>query len=131
MKAKANEKSAYRTLRLAVDIHRRCLKLQADWTAFDPYGAVVYDLMYLADNGMALREDIFNSKDDWNLVDENLRVRPIAPSKKGYALFKEEIKGIEGALRRLYKEPYAKGREVVDAMKDAFKDNIRSLRAVM
>ena len=108
MKAKANEKSAYRTLRLAVDIHRRCLKLQADWTAFDPYGAVVYDLMYLADNGMALREDILNSKDDWNLVDENRRVRPIAPrkkgyafvrslapSKKGYALFKEEIKGIE------------------------------------
>ena len=128
---KAKDKQAIRAFRLAVDIHRRCVKLQADWTAFDPFGAVVYELDYLGANGFTLRDIIFCSSDDWDLRDENLHIRPVAPTMTGYDSFKAQIKGIEGALRRFAKVGYLKDDETVQALMNAFKTNIKELKAQM
>ena len=131
MTMKAKDKQAIRAFRLAVDIHRRCVKLQAEWTAFAPFGAVVYELDYLGANGFSLREAVFTSKDNWDLRDENLHIRPVAPTKTGYDSFKAQIKGIEGALSRFAKVGYLKDDEAVQAITDDFKATIKELKSQM
>ena len=128
---KASEKTAYSAVRLAMDIHRRTLKLQADWVAFDSYGSVVEELLYLADNGYALRKAVIQSKEDWDFRDKVLHFRPVAPRKVGYAAFKEQIKGIEGAMRRFVRTTYGKGLEAIQAPLEAIRANIRNLRSQM
>ena len=127
----AKEKTAYNALRIAMDIHRRVLKLQSDWVAFDPYGAEVYELLYLADNGLALREAVISSRGDWDFRDKVLHYRQVAPYKSGYASFKEQIKGIEGALRRFKKTGYGKGKEEIEFPIEAMRVNFRNLREQM
>ena len=121
----------YETLRLAVDIHRRAVKLQAHWTEFDPYGAVVYHLSDLVEAAWGLREAVFYTKDDWSLAVMYWNgSRTIGKGLTShYDLFKAQIKGIEGAIRRLQKVPYSRRIVGADCFIAAMKSTLQELKA--
>ena len=107
-------KTEMQALYTAFDIHRRVLTLAAMWTAFDPFGAVVYHLHDLLESAWALREDVQNSKEYWDYTKEPYHpLRPIKKGKDNYATFKNHLKGIEGAIRRFLRNPW------IAEMKDA------------
>jgi len=94
-------KTEMQALYTAFDIHRRVLTLAAMWTAFDPFGAVVYELRNTEECAWELRQIIDGVK-DWDYTKELYHpLRPIKEGKDSYATFKNHIKGIEGAIRRL------------------------------
>ena len=95
-------KTEMQALYTAFDIHRRILTLAAMWTAFDPFGAVVYHLHELLESAFRLREEVINLKTDWDYTKEPYHpLRPIKEGKDNYATFRNHIKGISGAVRRL------------------------------
>lgn len=100
-------KTEMQALYTAFDIHRRVLTLAAMWTAFDPFGATVYELQILADEAWDLRVEVASRKDDWDFTKEPYHpLRPIKEGKNPYATFKNHIKGIEGAIRRLLRNSW-------------------------
>ena len=95
-------KTELQALYMAFDIHRRVLTLAAMWTAFDPFGAVVYHLHDLLESAWALREDVQNSKEYWDYTKEPYHpLRKIKEGNDNYETFGNHIKGIWGAVRRL------------------------------
>ena len=103
---KAN-KAEMQALYTAVDIHRRVAVLTAMWTAFDPFGAVVYALRVLESVAWRLREEVNDLKDSWDYSDEpNHPLREIKEGKDKYGTFRNHVKGIVGALKRLSRNPY-------------------------
>ena len=103
---KAN-KAEMQALYTAVDIHRRVAVLTAKWTAFDPFGAVVYTLRVLESVAWQLREAVNDLKDSWDYADApNHPLRKIKEGKDEYGTFRNHVKGIEGAMRRLSRNPY-------------------------
>lgn len=95
-------KTELNALYTAFDIHRRAVILAATWTAFDPFGAVVYDLHDLVNAAFGLREAVNNAKYYWDYTKEpNHPLRPIKEDKDKYETFRKHIKGIKGALLRL------------------------------
>ena len=103
---KAN-KAEMQALYTAVDIHRRVAVLTAMWTAFDPFGAVVYTLRVLESVAWRLREEVNDLKDSWDYADApNHPLRKIKEGKDEYGTFRNHVKGIEGAMRRLSRNPY-------------------------
>ena len=107
-------KTEMQALYTAFDIHRRVLTLAAMWTAFDPFGAVVYTLNDLLGEAWALHEEVVNSKTSWDYTKEPYHpLRPIKKGKDNYATFKNHLKGIEGAIRRFLRNPW------IAEMKDA------------
>lgn len=100
-------KTEMQALYTAFDIHRRVLTLAAMWTAFDPFGAVVYTLNDLLGEAWALHEEVVNSKTSWDYTKEPYHpLRPIKKGKDNYATFKNHLKGIEGAIRRFLRNPW-------------------------
>ena len=103
---KAN-KAEMQALYTAVDIHRRVAVLTAMWTAFDPFGAVVYTLRVLESVAWQLREAVDNLKTDWDYTKQpNHPLRKIKAGKDEYETFRNHVKGIEGAMRRLSRNHY-------------------------
>ena len=103
---KAN-KVELQALYTAFDIHRRSAVLTAMWTAFDPFGAVVYTLRVLESAAWQLREAVNDLKDYWEYTEEpNHPLRKIKEGKDEYETYRNHIKGIEGAMRRLSRNPY-------------------------
>lgn len=99
---KKASKTEMKALYTAFDIHRRTATLAAMWTAFDPFGAIVYALRSLEWAAFALREAVKDTKDYWDYTKEpNHPLRPIKEGHDNYGTFKNHIKGIEGAIRRL------------------------------
>lgn len=104
MKANKVEMQALYT---AFDIHRRVAVLTAMWTAFDPFGAVVYTLRVLESVAWRLREEVNDIKDSWDYADAPYHpLRKIKEGKDEYETFRNHVKGIEGAMRRLSRNPY-------------------------
>ena len=104
MKANKVEMQALYT---AFDIHRRVAVLTAMWTAFDPFGAVVYTLRTLESVAWRLREEVNDLKDSWDYTDAPYHpLRKIKEGKDEYGTYRNHIKGIEGAMRRLSRNPY-------------------------
>ena len=105
MKGQANRKATkteMNALYTAFDIHRRAAILAAEWTAFDPFGAVVYTLRDFEDAAFDVRECVVNRKDYWDFTAElNHPLRPIKAGRDKYETFRNHLKGIEGAIRRL------------------------------
>ena len=123
--AKAN-KTEMQALYTAFDIHRRAATLAAMWTAFDPFGAVVYELRDLEGAAFSLREAVNDAKDYWDYTKEpNHPLRQIREGHDKYETFRNHIKGIEGAIRRLLANKF-----ILDliAQKDALPDAIDKLR---
>ena len=114
MKTNKDNKTEMQALYTAYDIHRRVAMLAAMWTAFDPFGAVVYHLYDMQEAAWTLREEVQNSKTYWNYAKEpNHPLRPVKEGKDKYETFENHIKGIEGAIRRFLRNPWIKGlREV-------------------
>ena len=87
-----------RGLYAAMNIHRKVLNLVAMWTAFDPFGAVVYELQNLAAEAWNLREEVGSRKDDWDFTKATYYpLRPIKWEGNHYDTFKNHLKSIEGA----------------------------------
>lgn len=104
MKASKEEKQALYT---SFDIHRRVMVLAAMWTAFDPFGAAVHVLRDLESDAWNLREAVEHLKPYWNYTEQpNHPLHKIKEGKDEYGTFRNHIKGIEGALRRLSRNPY-------------------------
>ena len=117
------EKAVY----TAFDIHRRAAMLAALWIAFDPFGAVVYILRDFEDDAHNLREMVKDTNEIWDSA-ESL-YRPIAAIKEGkdnYETFKNHIKGIEGAIRRLLRNPWIADKNVTQATAESLVKNLRS-----
>lgn len=107
MNTKEATKTEMQALYTAFDIHRRILTLAAMWTAFDPFGAVVYHLQDLLDSAWRLREEVFNLKMDWDYTEAPYHpLRPIKEGRDNYATFRNHIKGIWGAFRRLQRNEW-------------------------
>lgn len=103
---KAN-KAEMKALYTAFDIHRRAATLAAMWTAYDPFGAVVYILRDFESAAWDLRETVQSLKDSWDYSDEpNHTLREIKEGKDKYGTFRNHVKGIVGALNRLSRNPY-------------------------
>ena len=103
---KAN-KTELDALYTAFDIHRRAAILAAMWIAFDPFGAVVYDLHDLVNAAFGLREAVNDAKEYWNYDEEPYHpLRPIKEGKDKYETFGKHIKGIKGALLRLLRNKW-------------------------
>lgn len=106
----ANTKNATKTemqaLYTAFDIHRRIATLAAMWTAFDPFGAVVHELRNTEECAWELRQIIDRVKYWVYTKEPNHPLRPIKEGKDPYATFKNHIKGIEGAIRRLLRNSW-------------------------
>ena len=95
-------KTEMAALYTAFDIHRRSAILAAMWTAFDPFGAVVYELRNLERAAFTLREVVKDAKDYWDYTNEpDHPLRRIKEGHDKYETFRNHIKGIEGAIRRL------------------------------
>ena len=137
MKAnKENEtgKAELRGLYAAMNIHRKVLNLVAMWTAFDPFGAVVYELQKLAEESWNLREEVISRKDDWNYTKEPYYpLRPIKWEGNHYGTFKNHLKSIEGAIRRFLRNPWIETEldEPLTVTIDKMRDSIRELRSQM
>lgn len=112
-------KTELNALYTAFDIHRRAVILAATWTAFDPFGAVVYDLHDLVNAAFGLREAVNNAKDYWDYTKEpNHPLRPIKEGKDKYETFRKHIKGIKGALLRLLRNKWiAKEVDIKDELR--------------
>ena len=103
---KAN-KTEMQALYTAFDIHRRVAVLAAMWTAFDPFGAVVYELHDVQEAAWTLREEVQNAKTYWDYTEAPYRpLRPIKEGKDKYETFRNHVKGIEGAVRRFERNPW-------------------------
>lgn len=89
----------------AADIYRRALDLAAKWTSFDPLGAQIYDLKELVDAAFALQESVgfALTDEDWIIMGRYLppNRRPITEESDPYMTFRNHVKGIQGAIRRL------------------------------
>lgn len=95
-------KDEMKALYTAFDIHRRAATLAAMWIAFDPFGAVVYELRGLEDAAWNLREGVQMRKISWDFTKAPYReLLPIKKGKDNYGTFQNHIKGIEGAIRRI------------------------------
>lgn len=104
MKANKEEMQALFT---AFDIHRRAATLAAMWTAFDPFGAVVYILRDFEAAAWDLRENVNILKDSWDYAEApNHPLRKIKEGKDKYGTLRNHVKGIEGAMRRLSRNKY-------------------------
>ena len=124
-------KHEMQALYAAFDIHRRAATLAAMWTAFDPFGAVVYTLRDLESAAWDLREEVNNLKDYWNYTEEpNHPLRKIKEGKDEYGTFRNHIKGIEGAMRRLSHNPYIIRNFGSSNLKTAYKDLEEALALV-
>ena len=107
MKTNKDNKTEMQALYTAYDIHRRVAMLAAMWTAFDPFGAVVYWLRGFENAAWTLREVVYGLKSDWDYTKEPYHsLRPIKDGDDKYETFKNHIKGIEGAMRRLEANPW-------------------------
>ena len=117
--------------KMEADIYRRALLLAEKWTAFDPYGAQVYDLRDLIDDAFGLRERMgFNLKDkDWNILEKASTpvVRKIREEGNPYMTFRNHVKGIEGAVRRLVRNPIYKRTVVAVEYMDGIKRTLKEL----
>lgn len=109
-----NTSEKYKAYRMVCDIHRRIAKLMAMWTEWDVYGAVVYDLRVFETSAFELREvveEAIRAEDgDVNLPSAPLPVCRLIkenPLDK-YGTFRNHLKGITAALRRLYRNPWFK-----------------------
>ena len=127
-------KTELQALYTAVDIHRRVLTLAAMWTAFDPFGAVVYELQILAEEACDLRVEVLSRKDDWDFTKATYYpLRPIKWKGNHYDTFKNHLKSIEGAIRRFLRNPWIE--KELDAPLtvtiDKMRDCIRELRSQM
>ena len=130
MKTKIDMKNSnYRSLYFAADIRRRVLNLQHKWTDFDPYGAATYELRDMADNAWAMFDTIAESVDFDFTTAKHPIGRIVAYGTHGYGRFAAEVKGIEGALRRLMREPYAKNLPVVVCLEGNIRNNLKELKA--
>ena len=126
-------KTELQALYSAFDIHRRVLTLAAMWTAFDPFGVVVHELRNTEECAWDLRQIIDRVK-YWDYTKEPYHpLRPIKEGKDHYATFKNHIKGIEGAIRRLLRNPWIE--ELNDARindeVDSIRESMRTLRNMM
>ena len=102
MKTNKATNDEMKALYTAFDIHRRAATLAAMWIAFDPFGAVVYELRGLEDAAWGLRERVQMMRPSWDFTKEPYRkLMPIKKGKDNYGTFQNHIKGIEGAIRRL------------------------------
>lgn len=100
-------KTEMQALYTAFDIHRRAAILAAMWTAFDPFGAIVYTLRSLEGAAFKLRESVNNAKCYWDYTKEpNHPLRSIKEGHDQYGTFRNHIKGIEGAIRRILKNKW-------------------------
>lgn len=100
-------KTEMQALYTAFDIHRRAAILAAMWTAFDPFGAVVYELHDLVNAAFGLCEAVDDAKECWEYDEEpNHPLRSIKDGKDKYETFRNHVKGIEGAMRRLLRNPW-------------------------
>ena len=103
---KAN-KAEMKALYTSSDIHRRAATLAAMWTAYDPFGAVVYILRDFESAAWDLRETVQSLKDSWDYSHEpNHPLREIKEGKDKYGTFSNHVNGIAGALKRLSRNPY-------------------------
>ncbi len=129
-KATETDKVQLRALYAAINIHRKVLNLVAMWTAFDPFGAVVYELHDMADEAWNLREEVISRKDDWNYTKE-----PNYPHRPIFGTFKNHLKSIEGAIRRFLRNPWIEkgldNDESITVTIDKIRDSIRELRSQM
>lgn len=127
---KANEEEM-QALYMAFDIHRRAATLAAMWTAFDPFGAVVYILREFESAAWNLRETVNSLKDSWDFADEpNHPLRKIKEGKDKYGTFRNHIKGIEGAMRRLSRNKYIIRNFGENSLMEAYKDFDEALAIV-
>lgn len=109
MNAEITDKQRLDAFIKAADIHRRAMTLAALWTAFDPYGVVVYDLRQLEDRAFQLR-DYLNMDDLDLLADAPMSpVREVAEGKDVYGTFLNHLRGIETAIRRFKRLPVSRG----------------------
>lgn len=137
MKASEKNKTGkveLRGLYAAMSIHRKVLNLVAMWTAFDPFGAIVYELKNLADEAWNLREEVFSRKDDWDFTKAPYYpLRPIKWEGNHYGTFKNHLKSIEGAIRRFLRNPWIETEldEPLTVTIDKIRDSIRELRSQM
>ena len=100
-------KDEMKALYTAFDIHRRAVTLAAMWTAWDTFGAVVYELRVLEEAAWNLRERVQTMKPFWDFTKGSCRMlMPIKEGPNKYGTFRSHIKGIEGALRRLLRNPW-------------------------
>jgi len=107
MNTKEATKDEMKALYTAFDIHRRAAALEAMWIAFDPFGAVVYELWRLREASWNLREGVQSLKPSWDFTEAPCRMlMPIKEGPNKYGTFRSHIKGIEGALRRLLRNPW-------------------------
>ena len=123
-------KTEMQALYTAFDIHRRAAILAAMWAAFDPFGAVVYELHFLVSAAFGLREAVNEAKEFWNYEKEPYHpLRPIKNGQDKYETFRKHIKGIEGAMRRLLRNPWIA--KDVDISEDiaALRDSLKELKA--
>ena len=135
-KATETDKVQLRALYAAMNIHRKVLNLVAMWTAFDPFGAVVYELHDMADEAWNLREEVISRNDDWNYTKEPYYpLRPIKWEGNHYGTFKNHLKSIEGAIRRFLRNPWIEkgldNDESITVTIDKIRDSIRELRSQM
>lgn len=127
-------KTEMQALYTAFNIHRRVLMLAAMWTAFDPFGAVVYELQELAEEAWNLREEVFSRKDYWDYAKEPYYpLRPIKWKGNHYDTFKNHLKSIEGAIRRFLRNPWIEKEldEPLTVTIDKMRDSILELRSQM
>lgn len=122
-------KTEMQALYTAFDIHRRAVTLAAMWTAFDPFGAVVYELRDLESAAFSLREAVNDAKDYWDYTKEpNHPLRRIKEGHDRYETFRNHLKGIEGAIRRLLANKFVLDLIAQeDALPDAIDDLLRSI----
>ena len=127
-------KTEMEALYTAFDIHRRAAILAAMWTAFDPFGAVVYELRDLEGAAFSLREAVNDAKDYWDYTKEpNHPLRQIGEGHDKYETFRNHIKGIEGAIRRLLRNKWidaevGKTADFTTALNDV-RDSIAELKS--
>lgn len=132
MKASKTEMQALYT---AFDIHRRAAVLAAKWIAFDPFGAVVYELRTMEEAAYGIREAVNTSKEYWNYSKEPNHPLVVKDGKDEYATFANHIKGIERAVRRLLSNKWARNLPVKDNNQwletnvEALKDSLKELKA--
>lgn len=138
MTAKDESKTEFQALYAAMNIHRKANILAAMWIAFDPFGAVVYELQDLLDETLKLREEIMSRKPDWDFT--KATYYPIRPIKEGdggnhYGTFKNHIKSIQGILRRFLRNPWVKEQmgedKYIGAIVDLIQNSLKGLRQNM
>jgi hypothetical protein len=116
----------------AFDIYRRAAILAAMWTAFDPFGAVVYELRDLVNAAFGLREAVNDAKEFWNYDEEpNHPLRSIKDGKDKYETFRKHIKGIKGALLRLLRNKWIAREVDIEYELQVVKDSLAELEVTL